>query len=231
MQIRDFKDPKSRREALEKEISTSLPHIASYTPDLEIATTKNCENMIGAAQVPMGVAGPLKWQMANGPLRQSDSEASKWQMVYLPLATTEAITEAGGAIVSTYKAGMTRGPVFYTGSIANTKKLEDFVINHQSLIINHTEKTSHHLKLKDIVIKSLTNYTFLRFSYDTGDAMGMNMVTIATQAAVEYIEKETGIPCLSVAGNFDIDKKPAWLNSIEGRGIKAWAEVVLTQKA
>ena len=32
---------------------------------------------------------------------------------------------------------------------------------------------------------------------------------------------------VSVAGNYDVDKKPSWLNSIEGRGHKAWAEVML----
>jgi hydroxymethylglutaryl-CoA reductase (NADPH) len=58
--------------------------------------------------------------------------------------------------------------------------------------------------------------------------MGMNMVTIATQALCEFIEQETGFTCVTVAGNFDIDKKPAWLNFIEGRGIKVWAEAILS---
>src|SRR5690349_20905792 len=110
MNFRDFPDTKTRREALEKELGTPLPHIASSTPDLEIANIKNCENMIGAAQVPMGIAGPLTLQ---GTKRSVPSE------YYLPLATTEgalvasisrgckAITAAGGAIASSYKAGMT----------------------------------------------------------------------------------------------------------------------------
>jgi hydroxymethylglutaryl-CoA reductase (NADPH) len=71
---------------------------------------------------------------------------------------------------------------------------------------------------------------FIRFSFDTQDAMGMNMVTIATQRMVEEIEKGTGIPCLAVAGNFDIDKKPAWLNFIENRGHKAYAEVIVSEE-
>jgi len=55
----------------------------------------------------------------------------------------------------------------------------------------------------------LADYVFIRFSFDTEDAMGMNMVTIATQKMSELIEKKTGATCLAVAGNFDIDKKPA----------------------
>lgn len=232
MNLRDFKTTKKRREALEEDIKVALKHIASYTPDLEIASIKNCENMIGSTQIPLGIAGPLKWQMVHG----------KLQMVYLPLATTEgalvasinrgckAINESGGAITDIARVGMSRGPVFYTGSITHKRKLEDFIKNHESSIKNRAESTSEHLKLKKIVVKSLSNYTFIRFSYDTDDAMGMNMVTIATQAVVELIEEKTGSSCLSVAGNFDIDKKPAWLTSIEGRGIQAWAEVVLPKK-
>lgn len=231
MSLRDLPDTKSRREALEQEISAKLPHIAAYTPDLEIASTKNCENMIGAVQVPLGIAGPLKWQMVDG----------EWRTVYLPLATTEgaliasisrgckAITESGGAIVHTHKVGMSRGPVFYTKSIREGTRLWKFVKENKEKIKSIAEATSGHLVFKDVLVKSLPNYTYLRFSYDTGDAMGMNMATIATQAVVEFIEKETGIACLSVAGNFDVDKKPAWLTSIEARGTKAWAEIVLSK--
>lgn len=232
MNLRDFKTIKKRREALEEDIKVVLKHIASYTPGLEIASIKNCENMIGSTQIPLGIAGPLKWQMVHG----------KLQMSYLPLATTEgalvasinrgckAINESGGAITDIARVGMSRGPVFYTRSITHKRKLEDFIKNHEPEIKNRAESTSEHLKLKKIIVKSLSNYTFIRFSYDTDDAMGMNMATIATQAVVELIEEKTGSSCLSVAGNFDIDKKPAWLTSIEGRGIQAWAEVVLPKK-
>ncbi len=232
MSLRDFKSPDDRREEIEKILHISLATIGSYTSSLTIASEKNCENMIGAAQIPLGVAGPLKIEI---------SDKQKAKSYFIPLATTEgalvasinrgckAITEAGGAIVDVSKFGMTRGPVFYTGSIKNKIKLYEFVKNKESRIKNQAEKTSKHLKLKKILVKSLANYTFLRFVYDTKDAMGMNMATIATQAAVEFIEKETGIACLSIAGNFDIDKKPAWINSIEGRGLKAWAEVVLNK--
>jgi hydroxymethylglutaryl-CoA reductase (NADPH) len=56
------------------------------------------------------------------------------------------------------------------------------------------------------------------------------MATIATEKLVEFIEEKTGIPCVSLAGNYDVDKKPAWLNVIEGRGYKVWAECTLTSQ-
>ena len=38
------------------------------------------------------------------------------------------------------------------------------------------------------------------------------------------------VKCLSVSGNFCIDKKPAWLNFISGRGRRVWAEVILKKE-
>jgi hydroxymethylglutaryl-CoA reductase (NADPH) len=70
----------------------------------------------------------------------------------------------------------------------------------------------------------------VRFVFDTQDAMGLNMVTIATNAIVAHIKAKTGISCLALSGNFCVDKKPSWQNFINNRGIKVWAEVVLTKK-
>jgi hydroxymethylglutaryl-CoA reductase (NADPH) len=59
--------------------------------------------------------------------------------------------------------------------------------------------------------------------------MGMNMATIATQNVIEYISKNTNSTIIAVAGNFDIDKKPAWLNSIYGRGYMVQAEAIIAK--
>jgi hydroxymethylglutaryl-CoA reductase (NADPH) len=58
--------------------------------------------------------------------------------------------------------------------------------------------------------------------------MGMNMVTIATQKVVDFIEKETEVVCEALSGNYCVDKKPAWVNFINRRGFEVQAEVVLT---
>jgi hydroxymethylglutaryl-CoA reductase (NADPH) len=120
--------------------------------------------------------------------------------------------------------------VFKVNSLEENKKLYEFLKKNFGKIKEITEKTSHHLTLKEITSRGIGKYRYVRFVYDTQDAMGMNMVTIATTVACEFIEKETGAECVSVAGNFDIDKKPAWLNCIDGRGIQAWAEVTIPQK-
>jgi hydroxymethylglutaryl-CoA reductase (NADPH) len=71
---------------------------------------------------------------------------------------------------------------------------------------------------------------FLRFGYDTKDAMGMNMATIATQEACEVVESETPASLVALSGNLCTDKKPAAINAVEGRGRTVSADVVLSRE-
>ena len=59
MNLRNYTTVKERRKALEKKVGVSLTNIGSFTLDELVASSRNCENMIGVAQVPLGVAGPL----------------------------------------------------------------------------------------------------------------------------------------------------------------------------
>ena len=98
-----------RREFIEQATGAKLEDIGIFSIDADRAATRNCENMIGTVQVPVGVAGPLA---INGEY----TKGSFW----LPLATTEgalvasvnrgagAITKAGGAEVRILHDGMTR---------------------------------------------------------------------------------------------------------------------------
>lgn len=225
--LRDYPSVNARRTALEEKLKVTLSHLGDFSLDEKTAATKNCENMIGATQIPLGVAGPLK---------------IKNKEYYLPLATTEGalvasvnrgckvIAESGGAIVFAQKEGMTRGPVFYTGSLEKSKKLADWIGKNETVLKKTAESTSNYLTFKKATVQILAEYVFVRFSFDTADAMGMNMVTIATQKMIEVIENGTKIECLSVAGNFDIDKKPAWINFINHRGFATWAEVFIKKE-
>src|SRR3989442_8340557 len=77
-----------RREWIEYKMGCQLKHIGSYSIPSE-QMRGNIENPIGAAQMPLGVAGPL---LVNG-------EHAKG-VFYVPLATTE------GALVRSYERGM-----------------------------------------------------------------------------------------------------------------------------
>ncbi len=231
MDSRGFKSVEKRREALEKLLSVDLTHISKVSINENLASSRNCENMIGAVQIPLGIAGPIK---IIGEHNNGD--------YYIPLATTEgalvasvnrgakAISESTGAQVMTYRVGVTRGPVFDTTSIKKSNDLFKWIKKNPDKIAEEAEKTSKHLKYLKADVRTAGRYVFLRFYFDTQDAMGMNMVTIAAEKVAELIEKEIGVKCISIAGNYDIDKKPAWVNFIKHRGFKIWAEVVVSRK-
>jgi len=231
MNIRNFKTIDERREALEQETGVSLSHIAHRSLDDAAASTRNCENMIGVTQIPLGIAGPLQIRSTNYELGTKS--------YYLPLATTEgalvasvsrgckAITESGGANVSEYHIGTTRGPVFKVTSSEENAKLFDFLLDNELEIKRIAESTSHHLTLISYDSKSTGLYRFVRFIFDTKDAMGLNMVTIATDAIVRFIEEKTGVRCVSLSGNFCVDKKASQLNFQNNRGYEVWADVTI----
>jgi hydroxymethylglutaryl-CoA reductase (NADPH) len=53
---------RARREFIEKETGTTLENLGIFSLDIERVVKRNCENMIGTIQVPVGVAGPLLLQ-------------------------------------------------------------------------------------------------------------------------------------------------------------------------
>ncbi len=218
-----------RREAIELLTKTELHHIAHHSLDVPRASKRHCENFIGVAQIPMGVVGPLA---VRGLYAEGD--------FYVPLATTEAalvastnrgctaIREAGGAVVRVEDVGMTRAPVFRTSGIVQTQHFLAWIKEHFDDLKAVTEKTSHHLRLLDVRTFAFGTTVFLRFRFDAGDAMGMNMATIACDRVVsDLIEPATGVPCIGLSGNYCVDKKPADINFQEGRGKRIYAEIVL----
>ncbi len=224
--LKDFPDASSRRQFLEKQLKISFNNIGNFIFTEDQVTGRNIENLIGATQIPLGVAGPLKLQ------------GNKLQY-YIPLATTEgalvasisrgckAIMENNGVLSFVEDVGQTRGPVFKVQNLSQAIQTKSWIEENFKLLSSITQKTSSHLKLLKATVALVGKNLFVRFQYSTDDAMGMNMVTFATHEAVKLIEQKTKAQCISLAGNFDIDKKPAWLNFIEGRGKKVWAEVIL----
>ncbi|MDD6286507.1 hydroxymethylglutaryl-CoA reductase (NADPH) [Methanosphaera sp. Vir-13MRS] len=221
-----------RRKYIENKTGVDLNHISKYSIDMTDTSKKNIENPIGTVQVPVGVAGPLL-------IHTEDEEIE----TYIPLATTEgallasinrgcsAIRRSGGCNVAILANQMTRAPVLKTKSVTDAKKLKDWIKEHFDEIKEKAESTTSHGKLLKIdPIAIVGRFVYPRFVYETGDSMGMNMVTIATEESLKYIEKENDISILALSGNFCIDKKPSALNLIEGRGKSVVAEVVVPKE-
>lgn len=221
----------ARRRAMESVRGVSLAKIGSYALDAEKASTQHCENFIGAAQVPMGVVGPVAVR---------GQSVSAEEDVWVPLATTEgallasvnrgcsALRAAGGAVVRIDDVGMTRAPAFRTTGLEETRAFLAWIDAHEGEIRRCAEATSEYLRLLEIRPHSIGSNIYLRFRFSCGDAMGMNMATIACDRVVrELIEPGTGVPCVALSGNYCVDKKPSAINFLEGRGQRIQAEINL----
>src|SRR5512134_4191287 len=121
----------ARRAAfLREKTGVELNHVrrASFDPGV---LPGNVENFIGVAQVPIGLAGPLR---VNGEHAQGD--------FYVPLATTEGtlvasysrgmrvLTESGGVTATVVKRSMQRAPVFMFGNAREAREFGEWLAQH-----------------------------------------------------------------------------------------------------
>lgn len=207
-----------------------LAALFSTQLNLDQVALKNCENMIGSVEVPVGVAGHL----------QIDWQGCK-QEVLLPLATTEgaliasvargckAINQAGGAVIFVDYQGMTRAPVFELTSGQEAREFVIWLKQNLAAIKKVTQSTSKHLKFQSLQTWVRGNLVFVRFLFNTDQAMGMNMITIALNVLYQkLISKKTKAKMIAVSGNVCTDKKDSAINRLLGRGYQTQAEVVLT---
>ncbi len=220
----------ARRRLLATETGADLDAVGDYAFPASDAEP-NVENMLGAAQVPMGVVGPL-------PVDGGAATGAQ----YLPLATTEgalvasvnrgasAIRAAGGATARVLDNAMTRAPVFRVDGVDEAAAVASWVRSHVDDLAAAAEATTSHGELVEVTPYVVGDSVFLRFGYDTKDAMGMNMATIATEAACEVVTDETVADLVALSGNLCTDKKPAAINAVEGRGRTVAADVTLARE-
>lgn len=217
-------DVEDRRQAAEAYTGAELTTISKYGFDPETAS-KNVENMIGTTQIPLGYAGPV---------RISGSHANGEFLV--PLATTEGaliasisrgmsvMNDGTGVNARVFGDAMTRAPVLRVDDLAHAEMVIDWIDNNMGSIHEAVAGTTSHGKLARIDKYPNGRSLYLRFAFETGDAMGMNMATLASEAVCRLIEKETGAVMISVSGNMCSDKKSAAINMINGRGKTVVAE-------
>ena len=205
-----------------------LDTISSYTIDPAL-TQGNIENFTGTAQVPLGIAGPLKMV---GEHAQGD--------FYIPMATTEGtllasysrgmrvISESGGVRATVVKHSMQRAPVFLFESALEAREFGKWLDEHIDSIRGVVSTSSRTAKLTEIEQYIVANMMYTRFCYTTGDAAGQNMTGKATLYACEWIRAHHPLkPRYILSGNIDTDKKHSMMNMIQTRGKRVIAEFVL----
>lgn len=219
---------KERQKFTEDYTGAKLDHVTKYSFDPHIAGG-NCEHFIGVAQVPIGIAGPLK---VNG-------EYAKGEFL-IPLATAEGtlvasynrgikvINLCGGAICTIQRDAMQRAPVFVFENARHARNFIDWTKENFSKIAEEAEATSSVARLQYLDPYLSNKFAFIRFNYSTGDAAGQNMVGRATFAACSWIleaYKDHQIKNFYLESNFATDKKASMVNIMRTRGKRVTAEI------
>lgn len=190
----------------------------------------NIENYIGTMKVPLGLIGPLR---INGLNAMGD--------YFVPMATTEAAlvasygrgaelcTKVGGITSAVIKEGVLRTPAFVFEDLLQSGLFINWIEENTEAIKEAAESTTRFGKLIQIEPFMDVDVVFLVCRFTTGDAAGQNMVTVATQAILMFIEKKCPIKPKHafIEANFSGDKKASYLGMHNGRGKKVTASVTV----
>jgi len=222
---------KERQKFVEEFTNKPVNHIKHYSFDPHILQG-NIEHFTGAAQVPIGFAGPL---IINGEHAQGE--------FIIPFATTEGtlvasynrgmkvINLSGGVRCTVVGDSMQRAPVFVFNNAREGREFSKWVDEHFEKIAEEAEATSSVAKLQYIDTYLANKFVFLRFNYSTGDAAGQNMVGRATFAACSWVldhyPYKENIAHFYLESNLATDKKASQVNVMHTRGKRVTAEAIV----
>jgi hydroxymethylglutaryl-CoA reductase (NADPH) len=186
------------------------------------------ENHVGFMPLPMSIAAPL---VIHGDYARGE--------FIVPLCTLEgtltlslnrgllAMAMAGGCRTIHLKQELSRSPAFCLPTITEIGSFLDWINDHADSILVAAESTTRHGRLLRVDPTPIQQWVVLDFVYDTGNAAGQNMVTLATEAACRYIQQETGFHYYLESG-FNSDRKPSRRNLLNGRGHSVTVEYSLS---
>jgi hydroxymethylglutaryl-CoA reductase (NADPH) len=203
---------------------SSLPY-EDY--DWENVRGANAENVIGYATIPIGVVNNL---IVNDTSFRVPLGTTEGCLIASTQRGAKAIMLSGGVNAAVTARGMTRAPVV---KFANAKRAAEFqkwiqTPENYRLVEEAFNSTTRFGRLASIKTKLVGRNAYIRFACDSGDAMGMNMVSKGSEKAMSFLETHfPDMDVISIAGNFCTDKKASAVNWIEGRGRSVVADVTL----
>lgn len=218
-----------RREFVRAQTGAELTHTALYSFEPSLLAG-NVENFVGVAQVPIGVAGPLR---IDGEQAQGD--------FFVPLATTESalvshhargmrlLDECGGVKTTLTSNALQRAPVFSFEDARQARAFAQWIDQHLTPIREAAERTTSVGKLQDVQSLVAGPHLYLRFRYATGDVAGHNVTLKATLAACHYIrEAHPNKPPFHLSGGLEGERRQAPIHNLLGRGRRVVAEARLS---
>jgi hydroxymethylglutaryl-CoA reductase (NADPH) len=217
-----------RRRWVESRTGAQLDHVGRTSLDSR-RMRGNIENPIGAAQVPLGVAGPL---LVHGEHAQG--------VFYVPLATTE------GALVRSYERGMTAltrsggvtarvwgdenqvAPIFSCADVAEAHRLGVAVQAAFPEIRAAAESTTRHGKLLRLDCHPVGRELIVNFRFYTADAHGMNMIVKAAEQGCKWILANCGGSGYHIFSGYESEKRASGALFAGGKGKKVTAGALLS---
>jgi len=224
---------RTRQQFVRDRTGAGIDHLTRFSFEPGVARG-NIEHLFGAAQLPMGVAGPL---LVHGEHAEGE--------FYVPLATTEGtlvasynrgmkvIHESGGVKCAVVGDNMQRAPVFIFDDAAGGRRFADWIVEHLDEIKRVCAESDPFVKLKYVDYYLANKFCFTRFNFTTGDAAGMNMVGKATFAACNWMLqnfRDAEIRDFFLEANFATDKKASMINTMRTRGKRVTAECTIKRK-
>lgn len=219
----------AERLSVVKKLGVDPVHTTHYRFD-PACTAGNIENFIGVAQVPLGLAGPLR---LHGEFASGD--------FLVPLATSEgtlvasysrgmkAISEAGGCRTRILSDFFMVPYLFRIPNLDDADRVSRWCEAHSEEIARVMEETTRHGTFHGMSIKNVAQGVVIEFEMQTGDAMGANMVVVAADAASRWIAEHA--PGVDPGGRYlvDMGKKAVASRAMRGFGKNVTAEVRLPE--
>ncbi|KAM0746665.1 hypothetical protein T439DRAFT_306082 [Meredithblackwellia eburnea MCA 4105] len=187
-----------------------------------------CENVVGFMPIPVGIAGPLRIDNVVIPIPMATTEGA---LVASASRGCKALNVLGGVTTVVTQDAMTRGPALTFPSVTMCATAKRWIDSEEGSDIMKAafNSTSRFARLKSLKTGMAGRTLFVRFATQTGDAMGMNMISKGTERALDLMMTDyfPEMRIAALSGNYCTDKKPAAINWIEGRGKSVVAEGII----
>lgn len=218
-----------RRRMAEAAAGRALPHLGG-APVPHAEARGNVENLLGWAQVPVGLAGPLL-------LDGSDGQRE----VLVPMATTEgalvastsrgmALAAAGGGVrARVVRDELSQHPVLVYPTVADAISAAEAAADSLERFRGLVSGITSHGRLERVETDVLGRRLVLRLLFGTGDAIGINMAAHGAELCSADLAQRTGAVERYVHGQ-DVEKRANARALVEGRGRSVLAETVVPRE-
>ncbi len=214
----------ARREFARRASRTSFAHVGGEPVPLSSARG-NVENLIGFAQVPLGIAGPLVVDTSSGR-----------RALYVPFATNEGalvashargmrlLAASGGARARVTRESLSQHPTFTYDDARGAERARDFVAREFAAFAKLAATTTKHGALVAANAHLIGRRMIVELEFTTGDAIGINMAARATELVAERIAVKTRAVARALHGQ-DVEKRATGRMLGRGRSVVCDAKI------